>query len=435
MIFSLKGLRKITWLLIVTAVFSSCTQKTLYDKLLHLPNLVEINKLTTDTTFSEQYELFFKQPIDHNNPDKGSFMQRCVLSHKSDTLPMVVVLEGYKIWSDFAAEPTRILQSNQLIIEHRFFKDSRPDSIPWSDLTIWQAATDQHKIIEEFKNIYPKKWLSTGISKGGQTTMYHRTFYSDDVDACIPYVAPLNFAREDERIYEFLNTVGTENERKTIYEFQVDCFEQQDSLEILLQEKSESVGWVFKFGYEKAVQYTILEYPFAFWQWGSTSITDIPKKNSSAEALFTHLNNVAGFTFFEENSIEENRAFFWAALTEIGMYGYETKPFQKYLGDTSNFTFDFTAPIGVNYIYDPSIMKKVKNFLDTEGDNMIYIVGGLDTWGATAYEPSGKNNSVKMVLPAGHHGTRIKDFAKADREYIYSLLEEWMDVQIEDIFE
>lgn len=419
----------------IIIVSFSCTEKSLYEQLILLPNIVEVNKLDVDTTFSEQYELFFSQPIDHKNPEKGSFVQRVVLSHRSDTLPMVAVLEGYKIWSEYASEPARLLRSNQVLIEHRFFKDSKPDSIPWSDLTIWQAATDQHKIIQALKKIYPEKWLSTGISKGGQTTMYHRSFYPNDVNACIPYVAPLNFAREDERIYKFLNTVGTDEQRKAIFDFQVRCFENEDSLGVLLQEKAESVGWEFKIGYEKAVQYTILEYPFAFWQWGGTSVDDIPLESKNVTAQFNHLNNVAGFTFFEENSIELNRAFFWAALTQIGMYGYETKPFEKFLGDTTNFTFDFTAPVGVEYTYDDDQMQNVKHFLDTDGTNMLYIVGGLDTWGATSYVPAGKNNSICMVLPSGHHGTRIKDFPKKEREYMYTLLEEWMGVEIEDIFE
>jgi hypothetical protein len=416
---------------------TGCNQHTqsLKEKLQNLKGVVEVNTIETDTVFNEQYEVYFEQPIDHKNPSAGTFKQRVIVSHVDFNKPMVAVIEGYNIWNGRASELQKLMQCNQINIEHRFFKDSKPDSIPWDKLTIWQAATDQHIIIKELQKIYKQKWITTGISKGGQTTMYHRRFYPDDVTASVPYVAPLNFAREDPHIYKFLKTVGTDADREKIYNFQVLCFENFNELEKLLIKKSKEKKWSFKFGFKKALQYTILEYSFAFWQWGGFPTDQIPSNNATPAELFNHLNNVAGFTFFEDKGVEANRPFFWAALTEIGIYGYQTKPFAKYLGDTTDFTFDFTAPNGYTPVYNPKPMQEVKLFLDNKAENMLFIYGGLDTWGATAYHPSGKNNLVNMTLPNGHHGTRIKNFPKKDREYIYSLISKWMDVNINDIFE
>lgn len=424
--------------LIITACiffFISCNtqQLPLKEQLLSLDNVVEVNEVSLDTTFTEQYEVYFLQYIDHENPRLGTFKQRVIVSHQDFKKPVVAVLEGYKIWNGRQAELTKLMNSNQINIEHRFFKDSRPDSIPWEHLTIWQAATDQHLIIEALQEIYPENWLTTGISKGGQATMYHRAYYSADVQASVPYVAPLNFAREDNRIYEFLDNVGSMEERESVYQFQLQCFKNFDALLALLKEKAEEKGWTFNFGYKKALEYTILEYSFAFWQWGNYNADQIPGKGAATEELFNHLNKVAGFTFFEDKSVEENRPFFWAALTQIGMYGYNTAPFSEFLGDTV-YTFDFTAPQGTNPEYEPGAMQDIREYLDFEAENMLFIVGGLDTWGATAYVPSENNNLETMVLDKGHHGTRIRHFAKKDREHIYSLLENWMDIEIEDIF-
>ena len=33
----------------------------------------------------------------------------------------------------------------------------------------------------------------------------------------------------------------------------------------------------FKMGFDKALDLNILEYSFAFWQWGNTTISDIPE--------------------------------------------------------------------------------------------------------------------------------------------------------------
>ena len=46
-----------------------------------------------------------------------------------------------------------------------------------------------------------------GISKGGQTTIFHRYFYPADVDISVPYVAPLNLEYVDPRLDKFLNRV------------------------------------------------------------------------------------------------------------------------------------------------------------------------------------------------------------------------------------
>lgn len=430
--------KKISFIALTISLFllgCNTENKSLKEQLETLPNVVEVNTIETDTIFSEQYEVYFKQPIDHKNPKLGSFNQRVIVSHSNFDKPVVAVIEGYKIWNGRSVELTELMNCNQINIEHRYFEDSKPDSMIWDKLTIWQAATDQHKIIKSIQKIYNENWLSTGISKGGQATMYHRSFYPDDVKACVPYVAPLNFELEDKRIYNFLDSVGTDSDRERLYNFQCLCFENFDKLEELLETKSKEKEWTFEFGIKTALEYAILEYNFAFWQWGGYTSNDIPDSSSIPTELFDHLNRVSGFTFFEAASVENQRAFFWGALTEMGIYGYRTEPFKKYLGDTTNYTFDFTAPNGSNYTFNLQTMQNVKKYLDTDANNMLFIVGGLDTWGATAYNPSGQNNLVRMTLPDGHHGTRIRNFPKDDRQYMYSLIGKWMDVNIVDIFE
>ncbi len=407
-------------------------QLTLKEQLEILPHVVSVNVISTDTSFVTQYELYFEQAIDHAKPWAGTFNQRVIVSHKSINQPVVCVLEGYNIWSGRGNELSQMLNANQINIEHRFFKDSRPDSIPWDNLTLWQAATDQHFIIQALQSIYKHNWLTTGISKGGQVTMFHKVFYPYDVSMGIPYVAPLNFAREDNRIYDFLNTVGTNNQRELIYNFQMQCLAKQDSLVLLLQEVSEERAWHFAFGLNKAFEYTVLEYPFAFWQWGFTPFDEIPQGDVSADSLFNHLHEVADFTFFEDAAAVEMHPFFWSALTEIGMYGYKTEPFEKYLGDTL-YTFDFSAPPYTQPVYHPEVKAYMKEQLDLHGDNMLYIVGGLDPWGATAFVPNGENNAIRMTLENGHHGTRILDFSEKDQATIYKLIEEWMGLPVNSV--
>jgi len=428
---------KLIWaLLIVSLSFSNCSSQKLSvkERLEKLPNVISVDSLFMDTLFTEQFDVYFKQLIDHENPNEGTFKQRVIVSNLDVDKPVVAVLEGYNIRHGRAVELTRLLNSNQVNIEHRFFKNSRPDSVPWDKLTIWQAATDQHKIIRSLQKIYKGNWLSTGVSKGGQATIFHRSFYPNDVKASVPYVAPVNYAREDERIYKFLETVDTDSARKKIFEFQYLCFENFDSLQIIFKTKAKSKGWTFEMGFKRALEYTILEYSFALWQYGGIPIHNIPDSTATERQLFEHLSRISSFTFFEDNAVEQYRPFFWAALTEIGMYGYKTKPFEKFLGDTV-YTFDFTAPIGTKPVYSNKPLLKVKEFLDNEANNMLFIVGGLDTWGATAYYPSGKNNLVTKVLEGAFHGVNIEDFSDKDRNEMIGLLEKWMNVKIDPEFD
>jgi hypothetical protein len=76
-----------------------------------------------------------------------------------------------------------------------FFNNSRPEQIDWNTLTIDNAAKHQTTIINAMRDvIYPNsKFISTGISKGCQTTMAHRRFFPNNVDASVCYVGPLNY--------------------------------------------------------------------------------------------------------------------------------------------------------------------------------------------------------------------------------------------------
>ncbi|MCZ7613025.1 MAG: hypothetical protein M5T52_05705 [Ignavibacteriaceae bacterium] len=73
------------------------------------------------------------------------------MSHKDVSLPMVIELDGYNIDYNRENELSSILKCNKIVVEHRYFGESKPDSLDWNYLTIEQAANDHHKIIETLK--------------------------------------------------------------------------------------------------------------------------------------------------------------------------------------------------------------------------------------------------------------------------------------------
>jgi hypothetical protein len=199
--------------LIITGIFSRVSAQNIETLLFELPDVsftkVEGNDLV--------YELRVKQPLDHTDPSKGYFHQRVFLKHVGFNNPMVIVTQGYSAARLYSNELTDLIEGNQLEVEHRFFGKSVPDSLDYTYLNLEQATADLHHINELFKTIYKKKWISTGISKGGATTIFYRYFYPYDVDVSVPYVAPINKEFEDQRIYDFLNSKGSDECRKKIF--------------------------------------------------------------------------------------------------------------------------------------------------------------------------------------------------------------------------
>ncbi|MCT4629853.1 S28 family serine protease [Winogradskyella sp.] len=402
-----------------------------FEKLASIENVVRIEKKTITSHFDENYELWFAQPVDYNDASKGTFQQRVLLGFENDTLPVIVELQGYGIYSERAGELAAHYQANQLTIEHRYFNDSRPQTIDWNTLTIENAAKDQARIIDAIRAaLFPKaKFVSTGISKGCQTTMAHRRFFPNNVDASVCYVGPLNYKREDPRVYQFLKTVATKADRDKVEAFQKLCFENRAALLAMMKQEAEKQKMTWEFGVDKAIDYTILEYSFAFWQWGIPA-SSIPKEGVSVETMYKHLIAVVGYGFFEEKAVDDLQPYFWAALTQQGIYGYETAPFKEYLNTEEVYKFDWAFPEGVSKPFDAKPMQEIKTYLDTSAENILFIYGEYDAWSATAVDLSSnaqQRGLYKFVKEKGDHRTRIKSFSSEDQERIYKIVNAWIN--------
>ena len=428
------------YFLILTCFFTSCKttqdivvpQRSIsnFEKLASIDNVLSIEKKESTSHFNENFEIWFEQPVNYSDLSKGTFKQRVLLGFENDSLPVIVELQGYGIYTDKAGELASHYNANQLTIEHRYFNNSRPETIDWNTLTIENAAKDQTTIINTIRNaLFPKaKFVSTGISKGCQTTMAHRRFFPNNVDASVCYVGPLNYEREDPRVYNFLKTVATKDDRAEVAAFQNLCFENREALLQLLKEEAKKKNMAWEFGVENAIDYTILEYSFAFWQWG-IPVASIPQKGVSTEHLYTHLIDVVGYGFFEEKAVDDLQPYFWAALTEQGIYGYETASFKDYFETDKVFKFDWAFPEGISKAYDLKPMQEIKSYLDNSAENMLFIYGEYDAWSATAVElnsTSEKRELYKFVKPQGDHRTRIKSFDSKTQASIYGIIDSWL---------
>ena len=394
--------------------------------------IVSMKKLEGDSPFSEVWEVMIRQPLNHTDTTDGFFLQRVFVAERNANKPVVFVTEGYTgeyaASSSYENEISEILDANQVFVEHRYFGESVPDSIEWEYLTVENAATDHHEIVDLFDDYYTGKWISTGISKGGQTALYHMTLYPDDVDISVVYVAPLNYSVEDGRHELFIDQVATPEERKKIYEFQIEVLKRRTVLMPAFKAHIKKRDLKFRIPLDEVYDFCVLEYSFAFWQWGE-SAEKIPGSNAPDSLIYKHLMKVSGPAYFAINGMKSIRPFFVQAARELGYYGYDTKPFKPWLKikNAKGYLSAIMMPKGMKVKFIPKTNKKVFKFIRQEDPKMIFIYGEYDPWSASGVEFEHKNNMLKIVKPGGSHSTRINNLPDQLHELVVETLKKWIE--------
>lgn len=410
----------------VRLLFAQTDAARLERALFDLPD-ISFERLPDAEGGQPRYDIRVRQPLDHNNPAAGYFYQRLHLTHHGFDRPAVMSTQGYEL-NLGKNEIEALLDANHINIEHRYFGSSVPDPVQWQYLTLEQVTADLHHINQLFRNLYPGKWVSTGISKGGQTTIFYRYFYPNDVDVSIPYVAPFNNSLEDKRIYTFLDTVGSEECRKKIRQFQVFMLQHEAEAVERLKWFSKGAGLTYYYlgSLEKAFEYAVLEYSFSFWQWGHPC-GDIPGGDDLDKAL-THFLKVSDIGFFSDRDMTHYAPHYYQAATQMGYYGYNIEPFRKYLTQFRENPLATFVPSGVTAPrYDNRLNEQVDAWLKTQGNNFLYIYGGSDTWSADRITPSPSVNSKSYILPGKDHGqARVRNMDEAMRQDFTSTLKKWL---------
>ena len=373
-----------------------------------------------------------EQQVDPKNPAAGTFTQRVIVGHVGFDRPTVIVTEGYgaayALRPRYHEELCKLLNANLIFVEYRYFLESTPEPKNWDYLTAENSAYDLHNVRNTFKQIYPEKWISTGISKGGQTTMLYRAYFPDDVDFSVPYVGPLCKGVEDGRHEPFLRKVGTKAERQKIKEFQLEVLKRKADMLSLLEEYVKKTKLTFHIPLEEVLDYCVLEYTFALWQWG-TFVNTIPSKNSDNELIFDHLMQISGPDYFAEG--QKNVSFFVQAARELGYYGYDVKPFKKYLSIKSAKGYLNKIMLPDELVdkvdFRPALYHKIYDFLKENDPKMIFIYGEIDPWSA-AMVPAfkGKKNEQIYIQPRGSHRARISNMPEDMKEKILTQINKWL---------
>lgn len=400
------------------------------DRLLAIDGL-EVEERASPEPGHRYFVLSFDQPADHDAPGGLRFRQRMHLLHADVDAPLVLSISGYFIYPE---DPGRIelsamLSANQLAVEHRFFGPSRPDPADWATLTIAQAAADLHRIRAALAPIYAAPWLATGVSKGGMAAVYYRRFHPDDVAATVAYVAPHSYGDADPRYLEFVATRGTPACRAALVQAQRDVLLRRPAMVARMQAQAVDGVTYELLGVDRALETAVLELPFSFWQYGTVDdCAIVPPVGADDDEVWAFLDAVAAPSYWSDEQTVAYEPYFWQAATQLGYPAYDE-------GDVADLLMYPGVDVAATYVLpgkdpvlDVDAMPQVASWLTTEGRALLFVYGENDPYTAAAFDPTGAEDTHRLIAPGENHGAKIVDLAPADREAALAALGRWSGV-------
>ncbi|WP_309052683.1 S28 family serine protease [Streptomyces sp.] len=380
------------------------------------------------------FVLEYVQPVDHRRPWAGTFKQRLSVLHKDTERPTVFRTSGYGLsTTPGRAEPTRIVDGNQVSMEYRFFTPSRPQPADWSKLDIWQAASDQHRIFTALKKIYGKNWISTGGSKGGMTATYYERFYPRDMDGVVAYVAPNDVVNKEDSAYDrFFENVGTKECRDRLNSLQREALIRRAPLQKKYKEWAETEGATFNTvgSLDKAYEAVVLDFVWGFWQYhGLDACDSIPDaKTASDDAVYETVDTYSGWSAYTDQGLEYYTPYYYQAATELGSPTIR----QPHLDGLSRYGYQPASsfvPREIPMRFKPWVMRDIDDWVRKNANRMMFVNGQNDPWSAEPFRlGKGTRDSYVFTAPGANHGANVAGLTDAERERATARILAWAGV-------
>ena len=426
---------------------------------------------TNDVGFTECYEVFFNQPLDHENPPAGTIKQKAYFFFKGFDRPTVMYTCGYGL-SDYYRNATGLdiaanMDANLIFVEHRYFGDSKNLSdTRWDYLTIEQAAADHHAIFVPLKKILPKEWVSTGTSKDGMTSLIYRYFYPNDMTVttvfCSPFMTSLHYLpvgtylqeesgseAERDNMHAICNRLLDKKEEGVYKTYVQMCDDYSDQLQAL---HPEHTGKWFEDSYEEYI-YGLFEYFF-----GRFSYYTAKERALLVPSADTELEVILDYIFFMQTLVEnglwkyntpmapadEEEDYYWKAnetypyfiqtAKQLGQYRHDFSRYESLIGEMEplpNPSCLFEQDVWLYDIYDNSKMKDIReNFLPNTDCPILFYYAQGDPWTGARPDKINENSSMLLIGETGIHNQDLNNpehFSAEDKQQIMDFLARYVD--------
>jgi hypothetical protein len=403
------------------------------DRLAAIPGMTVVSEGPVPAGF-RFFLLTYRQPVDHTNPAGQTFEQRLQLLHRDVARPMVLHTTGYGMPGfAFRAEPTALVDGNQISVEQRFFEPSRPNPADWRKLDIWQAATDHHRLTQALRTVYGAKWLATGASKGGMTSVYHRRFYPRDLDGVVAYVAPNDADNKDDTAYDdFFASVGsTPVCQDSLEAVQYEALSRRTDMVNRYEALAQGRGWTFTrvFGTaDKAFEMSVLDLAWTFWQYSAESAcASVPPVTASSDEIFAFFDQVIGMGFYADQGILPYAPYFYQAATQLGAPQPKFRHLRDLLHYPNLYVPNSSLPAELRSRHNQWTMADIDRWVTKVASEMLFVYGSNDPWGAEPFHPSQKD-SYTYTAPGANHGADIRQLTPADAAAARATVLRWAGV-------
>ena len=397
-----------------------------------VPGVTEVLEYDAPTPGTRFFVISFAQPVDHDDPDGATFTQVLTLVHRGFLVPTVMDTRGYGgSYSGGDNELSALLRGNRLNVEHRYFGYSVPEEVDWDLLRVTQAAADHHAIAEALRALYVGPWVSTGASKGGETALFFRGLYPDDVEATVAYVAPIVQGVPDLGFLDFFDAVGEAGCREGLLALQRTLLEHKDALLPSLSAAAADAGLAFtRVGEDYAFEVSVAELAWTFWQYDGRCEL-LPADPSDPVAAFDWFIHSAGSPLgYDDGSVGYYGPYYYQSAVELGYPEVPHAAFDELLTvDPSDL--GPLLPSDEVPAYDPSAVEAATGRVAREGSEILLIYGEVDPWSARALALDGATDSFSFTAPGANHGANLAQLSAEDRAVAYDALSRWTGVALE----
>lgn len=421
----------------VKPVVTAAPNPDLINQLKHLPGVTYLGTNPYPPAGYQVYELEIRQPVDHHHPHGATFEQHLELYQRDLAAPMVMFVSGYFNYTFLSPQATylsdaaAITGGNQISVEHRYYGDSVPHPTVWKAVTVWQEAADEHHVVRVFKKLYHAPWLITGISKGGETSVFHDYYYPRDFAGTFAWSAPSITSTFSHRYDRFLAHVGTASCRAALLQAQALALRNRAALETKIAAAAAAAHETFNDwtgGLDEDFEVTVLQTPFVFWQYGG-DCSAIPGASATVQQIYDWFDATAGWLALDDQQNVPFLPYNYEAGTQLG---YPIIDERAQLGSLLHYPLSAQAPQQDLAPGQPArpldqhLMRAVHQWVRAHGSHLLFLYGQYDPWSAQRFTlGSGTADSAVYTIAGGNHLSPYTDLPAAQEQAFVAALRNW----------
>lgn len=365
--------------------------------------------------YKEQWSMYFNQAQDHNNEDGETFKQQVCILFRGFDRPTIYVTEGYE-WRGFKdnRDLAYNINANIVVVEHRNYGGSHnQDWGKWNYQTAKQASDDLHAVYQALKPLFKGKWMCSGTSKNGLTSIIYAYHYPQDMTMAAAFCTPFKISNHDTRFGKYLmEEVGTEEARdmmKILIRRGLENGEDGIYLDVCKQMEADGKRVPI---YTEYV-FNLFDTFFQIFQYDPSPAERVRRMQEMMDSNDVFVKNV--IELIDDNRDVELTAYWVECAKELGMLDSGYDYFADLL-DGTTFDRDMLLPCQMRpedrYLvntYDGTLVNEINsNFVMNPSCPILLYYVYDDPW--TIGKPEKVGPMTKLIMnPIGKHNSEMND--------------------------